>query len=501
MKLLRLTSNNNNGIIETNFKEDIKIDENSQISLLNASFSKSQLKFEVDTGNDEIKYNDSLNSESNSILTKKVYDKTTAKELFKDITDKINNNLIETGQNIGSQFLCSNDGGTTLLQTRISPNNGKLYEELFETPNGKKTDDINNTVAQNNYSADRLTTRSNTDEQFLSSFKPWGKGFSTLRCQIKRLRSYPTDITQNGFIIGLSNKNPKDWVLDANNELPLDDKTYYCRIGDTSQQNHIFTKSKGDLAERLPDDNSITLARSGNNAIPIINFIQLDKKGKTIEWRLYKNQSGITQPIILRTITIDNIDEDLYPFIIIRGNTDQLQLGNIKYTLDPYKTNLSKYLNPVETVDYEEGLGVVPIVISNGRQTIKSFEFQNNVIANFLGFDSNILPNEAGTRGEYKNKAKNQFKILIENPYFVIRTNLDLEAYDGDLKGRFNILSTFGNDDNVLNSVFYEANNPIFLDIKNSTPRSIRNIRCEILNADLSRVVTDGFISLTLLIK
>ena len=27
MKLLRLTSNNNNGIIETNFKEDIKIDE------------------------------------------------------------------------------------------------------------------------------------------------------------------------------------------------------------------------------------------------------------------------------------------------------------------------------------------------------------------------------------------------------------------------------------------------------------------------------------------
>ena len=458
------------------------------------------MQFEVDTGNDEIKYNDSINSETNSILTKKVYNKSTAKELYKDITDKINNNLVETGQNIGSQFLCNNDGGTTLLQTRISPNNGKLYEEYFESPNGKKTSDINTTVNTNNYNADRLLTRSNTDEEYLASFRPWGKGFSTLRCQIKKLQSYPTDVTQNGFIIGLSNKNPKDWIL-TNNELPLDDKTYYCRIADTSLTQHIFTKSKGDLSERLPDDNTITLARTGNNATPNINYIQLDKKGKTIEWRLYKNQSGITEPLILRTITIDDVDEDLYPFIIFRGKTDQLQLSNIKYTLDPYKTNLSKYLNPVETSDYEEGLGVVPTVISNARQTIKSFQFQNNIIANFLGFDSNILPNEAGTRGEYKNKAKNQFKILIENPYFVIRTNLDLEAYDGDLKGRFNILSTFGNDDNVLNSVFYEANNPIFLDIKNSTPRSIRNIRCEILNADLSRVVTDGFISLTLLIK
>jgi len=39
MKLLRLTSNNNNGVIETNFNEDIKIDKDSQIALLNTSFS------------------------------------------------------------------------------------------------------------------------------------------------------------------------------------------------------------------------------------------------------------------------------------------------------------------------------------------------------------------------------------------------------------------------------------------------------------------------------
>ena len=44
--------------------------------------------------------------------------------------------------------------------------------------------------------------------------------------------------------MGLSNKNPKDWVLDVNDNLPLDDKTYYFRVGDPSLAIHLFTKNK-----------------------------------------------------------------------------------------------------------------------------------------------------------------------------------------------------------------------------------------------------------------
>ena len=47
MKLLRLTSNTNNGIIDTNFNEDIKIDADSQISLMNTSFSINTKQFIV----------------------------------------------------------------------------------------------------------------------------------------------------------------------------------------------------------------------------------------------------------------------------------------------------------------------------------------------------------------------------------------------------------------------------------------------------------------------
>ena len=80
--------------------------------------------------------------------------------------------------------------------------------------------------------------------------------------------------------------------------------------------------------------------------------------------------------------------------------------------------------------------------------------------------------------------------------------NIDLESFDADSKGRFNILSTFGNEqENSTRSIFYEASNPIFLDIKNSTPRSLRNIRIQILNSDLTKTSTDGFSSITLLLN
>ncbi len=497
MKLIRLTSSSDTGIVENNFKEDIKIEENSQIALVNSCFSVSDEKFDLDTNNDEIKYKDTLTSETNAILTKTTYTKTTGKELLEDITDKTNGSLIETSRNIGSQFLMDIQGGKALAEMKISPNDGNLYQNFFTTPNGVKTNDVDLTKSVNNISLLRINTSSNDDTQHIASFSSWGKGYSTLRVQIERLETN-VDTDQNGFIMGLSNKNPKDWSLDVNDNLPFDDKTYYFRVGDPSLAIHLFTKNKGDLGER--DDGGVSLDKTGNNATPNANYIQIDKNGTNMEWKVFRSSQAT--PDIIRTEVIANPNEDLYPFVILRGNTTKMKLSNVKYTLDPYKTDLSNYLNPVESEDYTAGLGAKPTQIKNSRNTNKTFEFQSIILANFLGFKDRVLTNQAGTRGEFKHKAEDQYRILIENPYFVIKlSNINLDSYDGENEGRYNILSTFGNEVNTTHSVFYEANNPVFLDLKNSSSRSIRNIRCEILNADLTRTITDGFISLTLLVK
>lgn len=498
MKLIRLTSSNNNGIVENNFKEDIKIDENSQIALVNSCFSVSDEKFIIDTGNDEITYHDTLISESSTFLTKTTYTKSTGKDLLKDITDKTNGSLIETSQNIGSQFLLDIEGGKPIAQMRISPNNGTLYETFFTTPEGVKTTNISTTKSVNNLSVERLLTSSSDDTQHVASFSSWGKGYSTLRVKIDLLDSN-VDTDQNGFIMGLSNKNPKDWVLDVNDNLPLDDKTYYFRVGDPSLAIHLFTKNKGDLGER--NDGAIPLDKTGDDATPNANYIQIDKNGNNIEWKLFRASQANADIIRTEYINVADRDTDLYPFIILRGKNDVLKLSNVKYTLDPYKTDLSVYLNPTVQDEYL-GLGAVPKQIRNTNNTNKTFEFQSIILSNFLGFKDRILTNQAITRGEFKHKAENQFRILIENPYFIVKlSNINLDSYDGQNSGRYNILASFGNEANETHSVFYEASNPIFLDLYNSSSRSLRNIKCEILNADLTRTETDGFISITLLVK
>ena len=59
MKLLRLTSNNNNGVVDVNFNEDIRIESDSKISLLNTSFSVNKKEFLVSINNRQLIYNDS----------------------------------------------------------------------------------------------------------------------------------------------------------------------------------------------------------------------------------------------------------------------------------------------------------------------------------------------------------------------------------------------------------------------------------------------------------
>ena len=186
----------------------------------------------------------------------------------------------------------------------------------------------------------------------------------------------------------------------------------------------------------------------------------------------------------------------------MRGDSTKLKLNNCKFFLDPYINDFSRYLNP--TTEEDDGLlGARPVIVKNSNKTIKTLKFQSSDISQVLGFESILLNNQAVTRGEYKNISSNIYDLGRQNPYFIITSkNIDLESYDGDSKGRLNILYCFGdNTENTEESVFHEVNNPIFLNIKNSTAKSIRNLRFEVRYADLTRINNDGLISLCILIK
>ncbi len=79
--------------------------------------------------------------------------------------------------------------------------------------------------------------------------------------------------------------------------------------------------------------------------------------------------------------------------------------------------------------------------------------------------------------------------------------DIQVDSYDGLSKGRRNFLATIPTIKNDNNVIVNEANNLVFIDIKNTSPRNLRNIKARILYGDLTPVENVGLTSVVLLIK
>jgi len=78
--------------------------------------------------------------------------------------------------------------------------------------------------------------------------------------------------------------------------------------------------------------------------------------------------------------------------------------------------------------------------------------------------------------------------------------NIGLDSYDGELQSRVSYLSVIPKDDRE-NSIIYDAPYPIFIDINNYQPLTVRNIKCRLLNNDLSAVTMVGVGTIVILLK
>lgn len=490
MKLLRLTSNNNKGIIETNFNQDIEINKDSQIALLNTSFSVDKKEFTVDNFNNEIVYEDSATTRSTAVLQLKTYTKADSGELLEDIKLKLNSSMIDSQQNIGSQFGVNVEGGSTVIQNKICPNNGDLFDNYTKGKLGKRTDNIN--VTNNNTRlAINSSVATNNDSEYITSYAPMGKGNTSFRCRVERLLTNPGFTDENGFILALSTVHPQNFTF-TGDILDQRDDLYYIQVNDLSNATNIQYKVK----DGTPQDSLLQLTKTGTTATANVNYFQIDISQGKIKGKFF----NVANENELFNVPYDG-KTPLYPLLIMRGDSSKLRLNTIKFFLDPFKNNFDRYLNPV-LEENDNLLGASPITVRH-RSTVKKIIFERDDLPLVLGFDGLNLANESNIRGQFKNTSNNIYDLDRANPYFLITSkNIELDTFDGDTKGRQNILYSFGdNTENSNGSVFFSPNTPVFLDIKNSTARSIRNLRFEIKNADNTQVNTDGKISLSILIK
>jgi hypothetical protein len=497
MKLLRLTSNTNNGIVDVNFNEDIKIESDSQVSLMNTSFSINTKLFTVSTTNSKLIYNDSDTTFSESLLTEKTYSKADSGELLKDIQDKINTSLIDTPRNIGSQFRVNVENGKTVIHSKFCPANGFLFYDYTDGIRGKRTDNMNAIVSIDGSSgALEVSSGVSTDNdtEYITSFSAMGKANSSLRVRLNKLISTPLSTDENGFIIALSSVHPQNFSF-TGNILDQRDKLHYIQVNDLSNATNIQSKViDGTVVDSLLQCDKTT---GTDDAKPFVNYFQIDISQGRVKGKFY-NQSGVYE---LFSVPYDG-SQNLYPLIIMRGGASKCELGAVQFFLNPFQNDFSRYVRT--SVAIKNGLlGAKPIYPAHKTPTVKTLVFQASDIATVLGFDSNTLSNEATIVGEFKNTSNNVYDLSRQNPYFIIISkNLNVDSYDSETGGRLNILHCFGdNSENSNGSVFFEPSTPVFLDIHNTMAKTVRNLRFEIRNADLTRINNDGLISLCLLIK
>jgi len=509
-KYLRLTSSSGEGKVETNFSEDIKIEKDASIALLNASFSVDEGRFTIDSTNDVIQYKETQGGAfSDLILTKTQYTRANAQDFLDDIQKTLNEQQQENQQNIGNQFQVDSVGGKTQIQSRISPNSNSLIQDMTDGTNGVRKENATLDVNAGNIRLRNTGAAVADHRNYVASFRPWGKGQASHQVRIASLNSNAGTEESNGFIIGLSKVNPKDWILNAN-LLSQANMGYAIEVNDpniANPNNQLRIRDGFSDANTFQNATGFALDKTGINATPNANYVEIVRNVPTttttgsIQMRLYRASQA--EPELLNTTDFEVAEGiDLFPYVILKGTSagNAMVLNKYKFFVDPFATDVSRFID--QPTDDVTGVGAEPIVVKN-RGATRFLTIQSPVIANILGFPNSVLTNIAQTRGEFRAEAPNIFSQLNENPYFVVRLlNMELDSYDAFVKGRFNVVSSFGdNSQNTRNSVFYEASNPIFLKIANSSPRSIRNMKAQILNADLSPVATDGFISLAFLVN
>ena len=211
-----------------------------------------------------------------------------------------------------------------------------------------------------------------------------------------------------------------------------------------------------------------------------------------IQWQQF-HALGTTAPL------------DLFPYIMCVGAAGDVIVDQLQYSPDPYyiiknapfkiisKTTGKRGLQNGGKLD-PETTGFIDFTVGNGGK-----------IANYLGFtdsqivelkkDQILLPNK------FAWTAKQNFGAgLLTQGFYVELMTGTCEGYDGLTGQRKNILAVIPESDSD-DKLLFEPTFPIFLEMNNSNPLVLRNIRARVLQTDGSALGVTGANSLTLLFK
>jgi len=477
MKLIRLTTSNQDGSFESLFNTDINIDPKSKIALRNITFQTEGEEYIIDGTNSLISFSIAGNFIFHT-LTERTITKSNFNDLILDIQNGLNNSMSFIGKQISTQFRVRVKAGLFEIGYLNSPfsRNADFFENI---PTNSIT--FTGSVNATNMKSTTNTDITNDTRKYVSKI-PFIKGCGVSRVKISNMNGNPVD-NNSGFFLGVSRTNRKNFQKSS---IPASEKDLWIhapKLDGVITYRYGYIDTDGNPQE-VPTARIITL----NDVLEIrrvLNQIILgvyDDATKTFT-QFYAQDDP------------DNVDWINY--IIMRTKKDDLTLLNFRNTLDPTRMNLTLS----ETVFEDDNFGAIPKP-SPQLSVNNILTFQNASIMEFLGYQS-----KDGLSISIKSPSPSFFAselftfAIFNDTYLVILDNINLESFDGFVGIRKSILEVIPvSDDNTNQIIQYEPNNLNFIDIKNIEARNIRNIKGRLLKADLTKPKLRGLTTITILV-
>lgn len=485
MKLLRLTTNDNNAVFNNTINEDIKIEPGSRIALKNFTCKINPSKFFIDSTNNKIRFSaDGATKIKEFRLTPGTLDINTYPQYLIELQDGLNSRL----EYVDNSGVLQRDRG---MQSRVDVIDEKVEIELRKGQEERANDsgkyhtfNVANTAA---YLLNRISGRGD-----LGSFSWWelpiAKGSGRFGMRLANLSAAGGT---EGVYIGLVRQLPTSSTTTFNlNDMVIG--IYAERAGADYKLviNGVETTSSGDTVNIIGNNNT-------NN-----DFLEIQiSEGKLFSVIKQFDGSNFKEIPLNPGLAYNNRD-DLFPVVVFKGNntTDRCRIGDPRIIVDPFKF-------PVLNSPDPGSLGSTIPSYTPTSPTQVFFEFDDSELARFLGFQNNRQPGTGFSSTDVNRpflfKSTNQFAPSdLSESYLIELLNIKINSFDALINQRSNTLCTVVSDiSNISNNLIsYEAPFPVFIDVNNETTINLRNIRARILKEDRGQIVINGFAQMTLLI-
>ena len=490
MRLIRLTGEDPEGILSNDFQQDIIITPQSKIALKSMSIEVQLSQLEISSANDKINFQVQT---SQGVLTSQLthtstpYDNITAPSLFADMDLKMNGQLktvgATVGRNIGLEIKNRVRGNDSKFETIMKQ--GNLNENINSLVLDKGSVAVNRS-SQGIFTASVAPSAVTPFNSFFYDPNPIARGGGMVRFKVNRM----LDISDN-FILGLTSTNPDTISGNTFDESLLD----YAIVGLRSSQDYaVFVNGSAATPVNSITPNFQSLGSPLNDDL----VISIDQ-GKVVGY-VYQDATGTNPGANLIFEEDYNFPNNLYPVVIMLGESNHSSVRTFRYTQSPFNTN---FTGQILQEDLTEGKLQAPPQ-QNKQPTNHFLEFEGNSLSTFLGFNNKRTPSTPNTfdnTNTFIADGDNKFQPNnLSDAFLVEMLNLQLKSYDGLTGQRKSYLTVIPQTDRD-GLVVYDASYPIFIDLENTQPLSIRNLRARILNNDGSTISMRGLASLVLLIE